>query len=499
MPEESLTRAQTADTIPTVRELAIVLFRRRRVFCWVAIAVLVVFSLYAIFGTNYEASMKILVRRGRAEAPVSAGVNAPLDLTRIAVTDEELNSEVELLRDRDVLRKVVEETGAGGRDWFHFVRLGEGPAARIERATRRLAKKVDVQPVKKTNLIAIRYRARDGESAERVLRCLAKAYVEKHTSVHRAAGESHFFELQMNEAKDELEHSQQELFRFSETRGAVSAGLQRDLALQKLSEIDASQRQAGIELAEMQTRIVALQSLLPNLPERATTQVRSADNPELLKALKASLLELELKRTQLLTKFEPTHRLVEEVDRQIAQAREAVEQESSHPLRDETSDQNAHFEWAKSELEKASVQALALEARQSAARRQTIAYQNVAARLGADAITQEHLLGNEKAALENYLLYVKKQEESRLNDALDEQGIVNVAIAEWPVVPALPVMSVPMVLALGFLAAGAAGTTAAFVADYIDPAFRDAEDVRVYLNAPVLASLPRSATGRLTA
>jgi len=56
-----------------------------------------------------------------------------------------------------------------------------------------------------------------------------------------------------------------------------------------------------------------------------------------------------------------------------------------------------------------------------------------------------------------------------------------------------------MVLVIGLLAAGAAGTTAAFVADYIDPAFRDAEDVRTYLNAPVVASLPRGARGRLTA
>src|SRR5262249_31787845 len=158
-------------------------------------------------------------------------------------------------------------------------------------------------------------------------------------------------------------------------------------------------------------------------------------------------------------------------DRQIDQAKEAVAQEAQHPLRDETSDQNMHFEWAKSELEKASVQASALQERQRAARQQTIAYQNVAEKLGADAITQEHLLGNEKTALENYLLYVKKQKEARMNDALDEQGIVNVAVAEWPVVPVLPVMSVPMVLALGFLAAGAAGTTAAFVADYIDPSF----------------------------
>jgi uncharacterized protein involved in exopolysaccharide biosynthesis len=499
MAEESLNRLRKPETVPTVRDLAIVLFRRRKVFVSVAITVLVGSILYAVFGTSYEASMKILVRRGRAEAPVSAGENAPLDLTRIAVTDEELNSEVELLRDQDVLRKVVEETGAGGRDWFHFLRLTEGPAARIERATRRLAKKVNVYPVKKTNLIAIRYRASDPESAETVLRSLAKAYVEKHTSVHRLAGESRFFEEQMNGARAELEQAQQELKWFSESHGSVAAALQRDLALQKLSEIDGSQRQTGIDLAETQTKIAALRNLLASLPERATTQVRNADNPELLKALKASLLELELKRTQLLTKFEPTHRLVQEVDRQIEQAKAAVEEESSHPLRDETSDQNTHFEWAKSELEKATVQASALQARQAAAKRQTTAYQNVAEKLGADAITQEHLLGNEKAALENYLFYVKKQEEARLNDALDERGIANVAVAEWPVVPALPVVSVPMVLAIGFLAAGAAGTTAAFVADYVDPAFRDAEDVRAYLNAPVLASLPRSARGRLTA
>ena len=190
---------------------------------------------------------------------------------------------------------------------------------------------------------------------------------------------------------------------------------------------------------------------------------------------------------------------MQEVDREIEQANQAIERETLRPLRDETSDQNTHFEWAKSELEKATVQASALRARQRAARQQTAAYQNVAERLGGDAITQEHLLGNEKAALENYLLYVKKQEEARLNDALDEQGIVNVAVAEWPVAPVLPVISVPMVLALGVLGAGAAGTAAAFAADYVDPAFRDVEDVEAYLNAPVLASLPRSARRKLPA
>ena len=98
-----------------------VLFRQRRVFVWAFALAFAASALYALVGTKYQANMKILVRRGRADAPVSAGENAPLDLTRIAVTEEELNSEVELLRDDEVLRRVAEETGAGGRDWFHFL------------------------------------------------------------------------------------------------------------------------------------------------------------------------------------------------------------------------------------------------------------------------------------------------------------------------------------------------------------------------------------------
>jgi uncharacterized protein involved in exopolysaccharide biosynthesis len=499
MSDEPDHRTGTQDAVPTVRELAVVLFRRRKVFARVVVCVFSAAILYAAFGTKYEASMKVLVRRGRAEAPVSAGQNAPLDLTRIAVTDEELNSEVELIRDDDVLRRVAQETGVAGRDWFHFVRLGETPEARTQREARRLAKKLAVVPVKKTNLIAIRYQAGDPGSAEKVLRCLAAAYLEKHMSVHRPSGESHFFAQQMDDARVQLEESQQRLLSFSSSHGAVWAALQRDLALQKLSEIDATQRQAGIELTETENRISALRRLLTNLPERSTTQVRTADNAELLKALKATLLELQLKRTQLLTKFEPSHRLVQEVDRQIEQAEGAISVETKHPVRDETSDQNTHFEWAQAEFEKANVQLSALRARQDAARQQSAAYQNIAVKLEADAIAQDALLNNERAAQDNYLLYVKKQEEARLNDALDERGIVNVAVAEWPVVPALPVWPVSMVIAVGFLAAGASGTVAAFVADYVDPAFRDPEDVRTYLNAPVLASIPSKAHRRLPA
>lgn len=476
-----------------------VLFRQRRIFVCVSGLVLAAAVLYAFAGTQYQANMKVLVRRGRADAPVSAAENAPLDVTRMTVSEEELNSEVELLRDDGVLRRVVQETGVGGRDWFHFLRLGEGNAERVERAARRLAKKLQVEPVKKTNLIAISYAADDPQVAAKVLQSVAKAYLEKHMEVHRPAGELRFFEQQTRESRRQLEEAQGKLLQFSAGHGVVAAAQQRDLALQKLSEVDASFRQTRIELAETQQRVGDLGDQLAKLPERTTTQVRIADNPELLKALKSSLLDLQLKRTQLLTKFEPSHRLVQEVEQQIAQAEATIAAENALPLRDETTDKNVHYEWAKSELQRAQVQWRALQARAAATFAQEAAYRAMARQLGEDAIAQDDLLSSEKAAQQNYLLYAKKQEEARLDDALDELGIVNVAIAEHPVVPVLPVWSAGMVLAIGLAAAGAAGTVAAFAADYVNPAFRTPDDVLAYLDSPVLASLPRRARGSLAA
>jgi uncharacterized protein involved in exopolysaccharide biosynthesis len=498
MSDESPIRSRNQQ-IPAMRELVMVLFRRRRVFACVAGIVLIGAVIHAMTGVKYQSNMKILVRRGRAEAPVSAAVNAPLDLTRTGITEEDLNSEVELLRDSEVLRDVVEDTGAGGRDWFHVLHTRDGRAQRVERAARRLAQRVNVQPIKRTNLIAISYQAGDPESAAKVLRSLADIYMRKHMAVHRPEGELAFFEQQTEESRLRLEESSHRLLVFTKSHAVVAAALQRDLALQKLSELEAGERQTRIDIAQSRQRTTELEERLGALPERATTQVRTADNAELLKAVKTTLLDLELRRIQLLTKFEPTHRLVQELNQQIAQMEAAIMTENSSPVRDQTTDKNANYEWATGELLRTQVELKALEAREVASAAQQSASRHLAAKLGEDAVIQDRLLSTQKTAQENYLLYVKKTEEARMNDALDKRGIVNVAIAEQPVAPALPVSSVWTMLALGWLGAGVAGVGSAFAAEYLDPAFRDPDDVLTYLNTPVLASLPRRQREKLSA
>ena len=431
---------------------------------------------YAFAGAEYRAQVRVLVRRGRSDPPVAAQENAPPDFSRVEVTEEELNSEVELLKDDDVLRRVVEANDLAARDWLRWLRPHEEEAARVQRAVKKLGRRLDVEAIKKTDLIAVSYDAPDPQVAAHVLQSLAGVYLEKHMEVHRPRGQLHFFDQQTEESRRQLEEAKKKLIDFTNSRGVVMASQQRDLVLQRLDSLEGSYKDTQVQMSETEHRVQELNTQLTNLPERATTQVRTAENPELLRALKASLLDLELKKTQLLTKFEPGTRMVQEVEQQILQAKAAITAERVSPVHDETTDQNSNFEWAKAELQRAQVEIKGLEARKATTGAHLAGYRALARQLGEDAIAQDDLTNSEKAAQENYLLYVKKREEARMGDALDERGIVNVAIAEQPVVPALPVWPAGTVVLVGFVAALTSGTGAAFAADYLDPALRTPED-----------------------
>jgi len=345
----------------------------------------------------------------------------------------------------------------------------------------------------------VSYEAANSQLAAQVLQSLSNAYLEKHTEVHRPAGELRFFDAQMTESQRQLEQAKEKLLDFTKGHDVVAAGQQRDLILHRIDDVEASYKQTQVDLTEATRRVQQLEKEMIELPARTTTQVRTADNPELLRSLKSSLLDLQLKKIQLLTKFEPTHRFVQEVDEQIQQTQAAIAGEKSTPVRDETTDKDVDYEWAKGELERARVDVEGLLARQRKIGVQLAEYRTQARQLGDDAVTQDSLTGAEQAAQDNYLLYVKKREEARMGDALDQGGIVNVAVAEEPVAPALPVWPAAGVAMVGLMAAMVTGTGAAFTADYLDPALRTPEEVLACLEIPVLASLPQNNHHRLSA
>ena len=493
---EELSLIQLSARAPAVsmRDVLLIVFRQRRLLLVSFVATFLAVLLYGLFTPSYQAQMKVLVRRGRIDPVVTSTPTQP-PLFREEVTEEELNSEVELLRDEQILHQVVQTAGLDSehRSWF-WESAKDNQEVHLARAVERMANRLKVVPVRKTALIAVTYASSDPAQAAQVLNTLASAYLERHLLVRRPSGEFNFFEQQVVQSRRGLEEAASRLIQFTRDRNVVSAGLERDMSLQKLSEADANNRQTHVAISETIKRIRSLEWTLKSLPERTTTQLRSSDNPQLLEKMKSKLLELELKRTELLTKFEPSFRLVQEVDQQIAETKISLAAEHLAPVREETTEKDPNHEWAKAELVKSQVELSALEARATAMSKVLTAYRDSAHHLGDDAIQQDELARNLKAAEDKYLLYVNKREEARIADALDQGGILNVTIAEQPRVPALRARSEWSFGLLGILLAGPMSLGLAFAADYLDPAFRTPEEVVAYLETPVLASLPSKNT-----
>ena len=231
---------------------------------------------------------------------------------------------------------------------------------------------------------------------------------------------------------------------------------------------------------------------LASTPEQTVSQVRSSENPYLMQQLKTTLLDLELKRTALLEKFEPDYRPVQEVQKQIEQTIDTITKAENSPDREETTDRNPSYEWLQSELTKSNAELASLHAR--AAETQSVIRQ-YRAQLGVidvNGAAQENLLREVKEAEGNDLLYKQKREEARIGDALDRQRIVNVAIAEAATVPALPAHPHwALTLLLGILLACLVSPGVAFAVDYFDPSLRTPDELRDVLQIPVLAALPK--------
>jgi uncharacterized protein involved in exopolysaccharide biosynthesis len=213
-----------------------------------------------------------------------------------------------------------------------------------------------------------------------------------------------------------------------------------------------------------------------------------------MQQLKATLLNLQLKRTELLTKFDPSYRLVQEVDKEIAETSSAIAGEEKQPPKEETTDQDPTYAMLRSELAKAQDDLSGLKARAAADSAVAGEYRHTARSLEQQGITQDDLQRTAKTQEDNYLLYLKRKEEARISDALDQRGILNVAIAEQPTVPALPVQSPVRSGGITLLLAFFVSLGAGFITDYADPSFRTPDEVAGYLELPVLASLPKPST-----
>jgi len=487
----------------SLRDLLSVVFRRRRLML-LSFGGLLLGAVLAItiLPSTYEAQMKMLVDRERVDPVVSTQGNV-IEADR-NLTPDEVTSEVELFQSRDSLKQTVVDCelyevkdrwslAAIKMRALRAIGLAPDKDKRIFQAVLDLEEHLQVIPVNNSNLIKVTYDAHSPQLAEHVLTELGNLYLLKHATVHRPQGTSEFFEKQADEYRNELADAQSRLVKMNQQTGVISADFEKQVTLQKLSDFDVSLEQTRAAIAETKQRVHALQEKEASIPSRVTTQIRTADNPQLMANLKTTLLNLEIKRTELLEAYDPSYPLVQEVETQITQAVAAIADAKAGAVREETTDQNSTQEWVRTEMAKAEADLVGLEARSSVLSGALRTLQNKALKLDRQSVVQQELLRTAKADEDSYLLFRRKREEARIADALDQRKIVNVAIAEAATFPLVPIgIPLGIKLLLAVVIAAMVSLGAGFLGEHLDPSFRTAAEVKEYLDIPLLATIPRN-------
>jgi uncharacterized protein involved in exopolysaccharide biosynthesis len=434
--------------------------------------------------------MRLLIQRERVDPVVSSVDNPALRYTLADVSEEDLNSECQLLTGADLLEKIVLAMGFHKQSTLWTRLRGYDEQARIAVNVRALAKKIDVAVPKKSNVISVTYRSADPKQATRVLQTLSALYLEKHAQVHRPPGQYEFFSQETKRYQKELAEAERQLVAFPQQSGVVSGPMERDLMVQRIADLKVTLQTTTAAIRETQERIDVLIAQMANTPDRVTTALKKEDNPELMQKLQGTLLDLQLQYTELLEKYQPTHRLVREVKNKIDVTQAAIDAALKAPLTANTTDRDVTYEWMREELAKARTDLKSLTARAETTRQSIADFESQARSLNERSIEQQGLLRNAKLLEDNYQLYLRKSEEARITDALDRSKILNVSLAEEPTAPVLPVESLMLILLKALFAAIVTSIAAVLVVELMDSTFRGPGDVQRCLGVPVLAFLP---------
>jgi uncharacterized protein involved in exopolysaccharide biosynthesis len=480
----------------SLRDLVTPLFRRKRIMAATFFSVLaMVILLAALMGPMFTSRMTILVNRERLDPLMTPEATTQLITTSTPITEEEINSEVELLSSRDVLEQVAIANGLDrpGEGWSlgSLLHPNQTREDRIARAVKNLAKAIKVEAVTKTNLIQVKYSSSKPQLAYGVLKSLGEFYTEKHVAVHRPAGSYEFFARETQRYHDALEHAEANL-RDLETRSQIAApdAQETNLALQVATSVGLMHL-AEQSLAADGERIRNDRQQMSTTPRRSPTVQTSAAADKLLDQLNATLLSAQTKRTELLMKYDPSYPLVQDIDEEVAQTKAAIADAEKTRYITESTDLDPTFEVLREDDAKTQADRAAQAATLAATRRSIKSMQAQLVDLDQQSITRQDLQREVKADEQSYLTYLAKREQERTSDALDTTRIANVAIAVPPAIPVLPAFGWPVIMLAGICVATIASVGGAYAADYLDSSFHTPAQLMEGLGIPIVVTFPR--------
>ncbi len=506
-----------------MRDFYNILFRQKKKIVGVFASVMIVVSVATIFGSKvYKSQAELLVRIGRENATLSPTVATGKLINVSQDRENEINSEVDILRSRELAEKVVGAVGAGlilhgarqapARNapvwtalrywakktllfpcsvWSHLLASGgaSGGAEEMENSIQAFKKRLVVEASKKSNMIALSYEANDPALAQKILSQVVSFYLEKHIEVNRTEGSYAFFKKEKHAVESSLDRTEEEIKNLKNRTAVASVTEQRRILMARIGTMKSTLQNTQSAIAASNARVEALEATLAHLPDSVRKDETRGVANSAADSLRKNIYELELQEQQLLTKFKQNTVPVRQIRRRVEEGRALLvkAQQQSQV----TTGINENFQKLQLGLLSEKARLVSLAARAEALKSQLKSTGEELDSLNSTEIRFERLareLANQKAS---YRKYSESLEQSRIDQALDMQRISNISIVEpatYSIKPAGPKRLLN--LALGFLLGLFGGLGLAFFSEFLDHSLQKPEDIEKRLQLPVVAALP---------
>jgi uncharacterized protein involved in exopolysaccharide biosynthesis len=456
----------------SLRNLLYVIFKHKTIILTFFIAaVAIVTTASFMMQPVFKATATILVEK---EMDSEKALLFRLNLAQGSGNYDFLNSEIEIMSSYPIAARVVEkyqEELLPEDD--EMISLHEKKLI-YESTIHNFIEQIEIENPKNSNILKISYENEDPRLAKDIINNFINTYISYRSEIAAESGTYKFLEDQMGMADQKLRDLEQRQADYKGEKELGSPDAQRAILLNRLADYERSLTAVRTRRMGKEAKLAVINDQLQQGQSQSIPTTESSDSPsrvEHIGKLKGELLDLEIRREQLLQKFTPQYEEVVNLDRQIEEIKIKIVGEIKQILREEQTSIRALL--AEERVLQNSINNIKREIRDLAQKEYEL----------------EQLSRGIEDEREIYSMLLKQREEARISLAKLERGVKIKVIspAVMSTKPVKPKKRLNIILAILLGCFGGVGL--AFFKEYFDHTINTPEEIEHYTGIPVLGSV----------
>ena len=509
------TRTERTARSLTMRDLVYVLFRHKwKMFFFFTSVVCLVVLVTMVSSPIYNSEAKLLLKVGRESVTLdptaSTGPVMHISQSRLS----EINSEIEILRGRDLIEQVVDSIGcdqlmmksqadsgnasfkqkikallSGPKNLLKKLGMVE-PLSEREQVLLKVYNNLYVGSDKDSNIIKIAYTSKSPEMAQQVVSKLIQLSLEKHIAAYRTPGSYEFFVEQTKHLKDQLYASEEKLKALKNKVGITSIEQQQTILLDRIRLLEVEKGTTESALASSTAKAKSLEEAIAKTPETTVLEETTGYPSSGADAMQEELFRLQIEEQKLLKSFSEDSRNVKSIREEIARAKDLLQKEQDRTQ--VTKGLSRSYEELNLALMTEKADRVALQEKLASLNQQLHNAQQQLAPLNDAAVEIAALTRDISTQEANLRKYSENLEQARIDDAMESQRISNISVVQEATLPIQSIRPRKLLnLALGFFLGTFGALLLAFVSELMDHTVKTPHDIEEKLHLTTLGYIPR--------